>query len=150
VRFVERSGPPKGPWWMRDRFDDITVRLRTRVVGGVARGGRVELRLQTRGEPERVVEVDEVVAGTGYALDVDRVGYLAADVRARVRRIRRAPALSLGFESSMPGLYFIGPLAMYAFGPLYRFVAGARFAAPTVARRLARRGRRVGWRCPLG
>jgi hypothetical protein len=150
LRFVERSGPPKGPWWMRDRFDDVPVELRTEVLSSSRRGGRVELHVQTRGASERVLEVDEVVAGTGYALDVDRVDYLDADVRRRVRRVRRAPALSLGFESSLPGLYFVGPLAMHAFGPLFRFVAGARFAAPTLARRLARRRHRFRWRWAAG
>ena len=94
VRFVERSGPPKGPWWMRDRFDAITVRLRTQVIACAASRGRVELRLRTRGESDSVVEVDEVVAGTGFALDVDRVGYLAADV---CRRVRRNPARTRAF-----------------------------------------------------
>jgi hypothetical protein len=80
---------------------------------------------------------DHVIAGTGYALDVDRLSYLDADMRLRVLRIGRSPALSLRFESSVPGLYFLGPLAALNFGPIFRFVSGARFAAPVVAGRLA-------------
>jgi FAD-dependent urate hydroxylase len=153
VRFVEQSGGPKGPWWIRDRFDGVDVHLRTEIVSAARRGDRAELRLRRADGSERVLEVDEVIAGTGYDLDVDKVGYLDANVRRAVRRVRRAPSLSLGFESSVPGLFFVGPLAMFCFGPLYRFVAGARFAAPAVARRLAHRasGRRLfGWRRVLG
>jgi cation diffusion facilitator CzcD-associated flavoprotein CzcO len=143
VPFVEATGGPKGPWWMRDRFDGkIDVHLHTHVISAARRGTRAELRLRTGGS-ERVIEVDEVIAGTGFSLDVDKLEYLDRDLRRSVSRVRRAPALSLGFESSVPGLFFLGPLAMLCFGPLLRFVAGARFAAPAVARRLASRGRRA-------
>jgi hypothetical protein len=50
----------------------------------------------------------------------------------------RAPRLTRHFESSVPGLYFVGAGAMLSFGPLFRFVSGAAYAAPTVARHLAR------------
>jgi FAD-dependent urate hydroxylase len=80
---------------------------------------------------------DHVVAGTGYTLDVDRLSYLDAGLRLQVLRIDRSPALSLRFESSVPGLYFLGPLTALNFGPVFRFVAGARFAAPAMAARLS-------------
>jgi hypothetical protein len=38
----------------------------------------------------------------------------------------------------VPGLYFIGPASAFSFGPLFRFVAGASYATPVVARHLAR------------
>jgi hypothetical protein len=41
------------------------------------------------------------------------------------------------FESSIPGLYFIGAAAANSFGPLLRFAYGAKFAANRVAARLA-------------
>jgi hypothetical protein len=47
--------------------------------------------------------------------------------------------LSMNFESSVPGAYFVGPVAALSFGPLFRFVCGAEFAAPALARHLARR-----------
>jgi hypothetical protein len=37
----------------------------------------------------------------------------------------------------VPGLYFLGPLTALNFEPVFRFIAGARFAALTVAARLA-------------
>jgi hypothetical protein len=122
VRLVNGYLPPTAPWWIRDRFEgNVEVHVRTVV-----------------GAPERSTLVDHVIAGTGYALDVDRMGYLDADLRRRVRRVDRAPALNLHFESSVPGLYFVGPVTAMSFGPVFRFVSGARFAAPAIARRLAR------------
>ena len=53
------------------------------------------------------------------------------------------PVLSGKFESSVPGLYFVGPSAVNSFGPLMRFMVGAEYAAPRVARALARRVRQA-------
>jgi len=141
LRLVKGWLPPTAPWWIRDRFEGVDVHVRTTVVEATLCGGRVNLRLHTEGQPDRTTVVDHVIAGTGYALDVDRLAYLDTDLRQRVRRIERAPALSLSFESSVPGLYFVGPLTAFCFGPVFRFVAGAQFAGPTISRRLARQKR---------
>jgi hypothetical protein len=49
-----------------------------------------------------------------------------------VRTANGYPILNKGFESSVPGLYFVGATAAYSFGPLCRFVAGTRFTAVTL------------------
>jgi cation diffusion facilitator CzcD-associated flavoprotein CzcO len=140
VRFVQNYLPPTAPWWIRDRFEGrVEVHVRTTVVGATVESGRVRLRLQRPGAPERTTRVDHVIAGTGYVLDADRLAYLDADLRRRLRRVDKAPALSLSFESSVPGLYFVGPLTALCFGPVFRFVSGARFAAPAIARHVAAR-----------
>jgi hypothetical protein len=129
--------PPAAPWWIRDRFDgNVTVHLRTKVLAAERVGKRARLRLLENGS-ERVVEVDHVIAGTGFDFDVDRLSLLDPDIRARIRRILRGPALSINFESSVDGLYFLGPIAALSFGPIFRFVCGAEYAAPAVARHLA-------------
>jgi hypothetical protein len=43
----------------------------------------------------------------------------------------------VNFQSSVPGAYFLGPIAAFSFGPLFRFVCGAEYAAPALARHLA-------------
>jgi FAD-dependent urate hydroxylase len=140
VRLVKGWLPPTAPWWIRERFEGhVEVHLRTTVVDAKVAQERVQLLLQTEGESSRTQSVDHVIAGTGYVLDVDRLAYLDADLRRRIRRVEKAPALSLRFESSVAGLYFVGPLTAFNFGPVFRFVSGARFAAPVIARRLARR-----------
>jgi thioredoxin reductase len=138
VRFVKRYLGPAAPWWISDRFEGkVPVSLRTTVVRAEPVGSRVKLTLQEEGKGERTIEVDHVIAGTGYVPDVDRLAYLDEDLRRRIRRVERAPALSMTFESSVRGAYFVGPIASFCFGPLFRFVAGAKYAAPTLARHLA-------------
>jgi thioredoxin reductase len=129
--------PPAAPWWIRDRFNgNVVVHVRTKVLAAERAGKRVRLRLLENGS-ERVIEVDHVIAGTGFDFDVDRLSILDAGIRARIRRILRGPALSINFESSVEGLYFLGPVAALSFGPIFRFVCGAEYAAPAVARHLA-------------
>jgi hypothetical protein len=103
----------------------------------VAEGDKVRLTLVQDGETHDVV-TEFVVVGTGYDVDVDRIGFLERRLAGRIRRLGRAPALSRFFESSVSGLYFVGPSSAASFGPLFRFVAGSRYAAAHVARHLAR------------
>jgi cation diffusion facilitator CzcD-associated flavoprotein CzcO len=138
LRLVERHFGPSAPWWIKDRvLGHVPIRTSTSVVGAERAGGRVRLRLQEAGRGERTLEVDHVVAGTGYVPDIDRLEYLDPDLRRRLERLQRGPALSMNFESSVPGAYFIGPVAMLSFGPLFRFVAAADYTAPALARHLA-------------
>jgi cation diffusion facilitator CzcD-associated flavoprotein CzcO len=140
VRFTHGYLGAAGPWWLRDRFfGKVAVQLRSRVTGAVERGGKVCLDVVEDGKPgARAMEFDHVIAWTGFVVDVDRIPFLDAALRARIRRIERSPALSRVFESSVRGLYFVGPAAALSFGPLFRFVTGASYAAPTVARHAAR------------
>jgi hypothetical protein len=138
IRMANGWLPPTAPWWIRDRFEgNVEVRLQTTVIAAKTVGHQVILGLRTEGVSDYSMSFDHVVAGTGYTLDVDRLNYLDAGLRLRVLRVGCSPALSLRFESSLPGLYFLGPLTALNFGPVFRFVAGARFAAPAVAARLA-------------
>jgi hypothetical protein len=130
---------PSGTWWLRDRVvDKMPIDTGCRVLGASARSGRLALRVASARDGEREIETDHVVAGTGYEPDVDRLPFLDAGLRARIRRVERAPALSRHFESSVPGLYFMGLASAPSFGPLFRFVVGAEYAAPALARHLAR------------
>ena len=95
------------------------------------------MRLSDAGGAPRELVFDHVIAGTGYQVDVDRLPFLDSDIRGRVRRVSRAPALSRNFESSVPGLYFVGAAAAFSFGPLFRFVAGAAYSSPTVRKHIA-------------
>jgi hypothetical protein len=89
------------------------------------------------GQQERV-EADHVIAATGYQVDLDRVAFLDAKLCAYIRKTGAAPALSASFQSSVPGLYFVGVSAANSFGPLMRFAFGARFTARRLTRHLAR------------
>lgn len=144
VPFTRKYLGPSGPWWLRDRFEGkVKHMLQARVVGADVAGARAVLHVSDRGGPPKRLEFDHVVAGTGYEVDVDRLGFLSADLRARVRRVERAPALSRSFESSVPGLYFAGVASAMSFGPLFRFVAGAAYTSPTVTGHIAARATRA-------
>lgn len=131
---------PIGAWWLAPRFEGtVPVLGRTEIVKAEPRDGRLHLTLRNlSGGPEQQRVVDYVVAGTGYEADVDRIAFLAPDLAGRVDRIERAPRLSANFESSVPGLYFIGASAAFSFGPLLRFVCGAKFASSTVSKAVQR------------
>ena len=82
----------------------------------------------------------------GVRAAVRAAGYRAAvtnrSLRAEIKTDRAIPSLSHWFESSVPGLYFVGLTSLRAFGPLYRFVAGCGAAARRVADSVARKRRR--------
>ncbi|HXY38366.1 MAG TPA: hypothetical protein VEQ10_01780 [Vicinamibacteria bacterium] len=72
---------------------------------------------------------------------MDRLGFLAPGLRAAVARVEKAPRLDRHFQSTVPGLCFVGVSAMFSFGPLVRFVCGTAYCALVVARHLSRAAR---------
>ena len=42
--------------------------------------------------------------------------------------------LAKGFESAVPGLHIVGPMAVRSYGALMRFIAGAGYAARSITR----------------
>jgi cation diffusion facilitator CzcD-associated flavoprotein CzcO len=138
VRLTRRHLGPFGTWWVRDAVEGkVPVLGRTHLVAARDDGSGIVLTVRDDAG-ERELRADHVIAGTGYEVDVDRLPFLDPQLARAVERVERAPKLSRAFESSVAGLYFVGPSAMFSFGPLVRFVCGAEFTAPTVARRLAR------------
>jgi pyruvate/2-oxoglutarate dehydrogenase complex dihydrolipoamide dehydrogenase (E3) component len=100
-------------------------------------GTNVELEIQSKQAKSITVKTDHVIAATGYRVDLDRLHFIDADLRSRLRRIGHVPILSRYFESSVPGIYFVGNAAAGCFGPLMRFVYGCSFAAGRIARHVA-------------
>jgi cation diffusion facilitator CzcD-associated flavoprotein CzcO len=87
----------------------------------------------------RVVKVDHLLLATGYAVDATRLPMLHSSLLAMLQLDERNnPVLNHWFESSVPGLYFIGITALRSYGPLFRFVVGAKAAAERVSRAAAR------------
>jgi thioredoxin reductase len=142
VRLTRTHLGPWGAWWLRERFDAVvTVQARSRVVEATPIGSKLRLRVQKDGESDRTFETDHVICGTGFEVDIDRIPNLDAELAARLDRVERAPRLNSWFESSVPGLYFVGVASAFSFGPLVRFVAGTNFTGPTIAKRLAQTAR---------
>jgi hypothetical protein len=58
-------------------------------------------------------------------------------LRNEIANLSGMPKLSRHFETSVGGLYFVGPASACSFGPMLRFVCGARFTARRLSRHLA-------------
>jgi len=82
------------------------------------------------------LKVDRVIAGSGYVVDVNRLDFLDTKLRSAIQRRASAAWLDHHFQSSVPGLHFIGPASAMSFGPLFRFVVGAEYSARVVTARL--------------
>jgi thioredoxin reductase len=100
--------------------------------------GRVRLLLRSQDGTQRNILTDHVIAATGYKVQVERLQFLNKEIRSSLKTVHSTPVLSSGFESSIPGLYFVGIAATNSFGPLMRFAYGADFAARHLARTLAK------------
>jgi FAD-dependent urate hydroxylase len=139
TRFVKGYLGPSSPWWIQDRvFGKVPIHVRHELTAAAISDNRVQLKLRDGEGQTRAVDVDFVIAGTGYDVAVARLAYLDPELVGRIQCIERSPALNSHFESSVSGLHFIGPLSFMCFGPLFRFVTGAEVAAPRLARRLSR------------
>src|SRR6202035_953290 len=77
---------------------------------------------------------DHVLLATGYRIDAARLGILSPGVLGALALDEGSPVLGRGYESSVPGLHFVGSSAVKSYGPLLRFVWGAGYAARTVTR----------------
>jgi cation diffusion facilitator CzcD-associated flavoprotein CzcO len=131
-------GPAPG-WFSKDHVvGKVSFHLGSEIAGARSEAGRAVLELTDRNDQGERVEADHVIAATGYQVDLQRVAFLDAQLRAQIRKTGAAPALSASFQSSVPGLYFVGVSAANSFGPLMRFAFGAKFTARRLARHLAR------------
>jgi thioredoxin reductase len=135
-------GPAPG-YFMRDRvIGRVKVHLGLEVVQATPNAGGVLLTLANNGSEKREFQADHVICGTGYKPELTRLPFLDHALLSRISAVQGTPILSANFESSMPGLYFVGAIAMNTFGPVLRFACGAEIAAPCVARHLSRRHKR--------
>jgi hypothetical protein len=70
--------------------------------------------------------VDHVMLATGYQVDISRYEFSGTKLLKQLRIRDGSPELNTGFESSLPGLHFVGASAAYSFGPLCRSLFTAR------------------------
>jgi FAD-dependent urate hydroxylase len=135
---------PAGAWWLRERvLGRVPVLLGHTVRAARAEDGRVRLEMENVDGPIELT-CDHVIAGTGYRVDLRRLAFLEPALLARIRHVGQAPVLSPSFESSLPGLYFVGLAAANHFGPVMRFVYGANFTARRLTAALAGTASSVG------
>jgi lysine/ornithine N-monooxygenase len=127
---------PAGGWFMKERVLPVPHIHGCRILGATKRRDGLEVQIYRNGRTESLA-ANHVIAATGFKTDVRRIGFLSASLQSHLDTAHHAPALSSHFESPVPGLYFVGPASANSFGPVMRFVAGARFTAHRLAARLS-------------
>jgi hypothetical protein len=137
VRTARTALGPAGSFWLRPRVEGKVRTLVGHTVRWADPGpGGVQLGLGVNGGSTTEVTTEHVLAATGYRPDLDRLTFLDARLRSAVRTLACTPDVGSDFQSSVTGLYFVGPAVAPTFGPVMRFVYGADFAARTLAREL--------------
>jgi hypothetical protein len=137
IRIARTFLGPSGGWFMKERAAPVPALLGHTLLDAQAEGGKVRLGLTGLDGVRRDLLADHVIAATGYRADLQRLGFLSQETLRGLRRIGHAPRLSPYFESSIPGLYFVGPVAATSFGPLMRFAVGAEFTSRRITKHLA-------------
>ncbi len=141
-RIAARSIRPACSHFVKVRLDPIKISTGMELRGAQSEGEQLRLSLSDGSARE----VDHVMFGTGYKVDVARYPFMGEGVLADLRRVDGAPVLGRGLETSVPGLHIVGAPAAWSFGPINRFVSGSWFGGSAVAREIAGRasGRSVG------
>lgn len=128
---------PSGDVALTGRLDGFQMLLGAKVHAVEAADGsgeRLRLTFTDADGNARQHLTSHLVSGTGYRIDIHRLGMLCPSLREDIRLDDGgAPRLDRAFESSVPGLHLVGPIAAPSFGPLLRFVAGTGFAAERVS-----------------
>jgi hypothetical protein len=130
---------PLGGAFVKERVvGEVPLWLGRSIRCAEAHNGKVTLDLADTGGHRQSVQADHVVFATGFKVDVARLDFLSPAILRRLRLVDQAPRLSRHYETSVPGLHFIGPAAANSFGPVCRFVYGCGHPARHLARYLAK------------
>lgn len=124
---------PLGAWWLRPRVEGVVeILAKTHVRAAEPTGSGVRLLLD--GPTRSSLDVDHVIAGTGFHVDLGRLTYLSEELRTRISTFSGYPVLSRAGQSTVPGLYFVGAPAAFGLGPSMRFIAGTHNVAAQLTR----------------
>jgi cation diffusion facilitator CzcD-associated flavoprotein CzcO len=114
--------------WLKPRFANVRCHPDRTVTDARVVGRTIAIELD--GRPTMF---DHVVLGTGYRIDLRRIGMFSQRLLDTIACAQGSPLLGPGLQSSVPNLHFAGAHAVKSFGPLLRFIAGVRFAASAIA-----------------
>jgi FAD-dependent urate hydroxylase len=133
TKIAYRSIRPACSYFVKVRLDEIKLNLGVQVTAAEEQAGGLRLSLSDGTSRD----VDHLMFGTGYRVNVTRYDFLAESILRSLRRIDGYPVLKRGLESSVPHLHFVGAPAALSFGPIMRFVSGSWYAGSSVARAAA-------------
>jgi hypothetical protein len=127
-----RAMRPAAAPWLKPRIQNVPIHTGRSLVHARVEGER--LRIRWNDASERAW--DHVLLGTGYRVNIARYPFFCPEVLERIDLVDGYPRLDAGFETSLPGLHFLGAPAAWSFGPLMKFVAGTEFASQALRRRI--------------
>jgi glycine/D-amino acid oxidase-like deaminating enzyme len=136
---------PAGAWWLKDRvIGKVQILLHSFVSGARIKEGCPVV--EVVGPAGRIPEMatDHVICATGYRFALERLPFLNPRLKSQVQAVGEQPVLSSTFESSVGGLYFTGVASASCFGPVMRFLDGARYTARCISHHIAKQSRRYG------
>ena len=141
IDFVRRHLGPAPTWFTKEQVvGKVPFHLGVNIASAKEHNGRVTVELAGENGARKSIEADHLISATGYRVDLRKLKFLNNDLRLAIRSVENTPILSSNFESSVPGLYFVGASAANSFGPLLRFAFGSAFAARRLSRHLASNG----------
>ena len=115
-------------------MDGVEITTATEVTGTEPAGEGLALTMSDGTKRE----VDHLMFGTGYNVNVSRYPFLSEALLADLKVVDGYPVLRRGFESSIPNLHFLGAPAAWSFGPIMRFVSGSWYGGARLAQAVAR------------
>jgi thioredoxin reductase len=136
-RAVARHLGPAPGWFINEKvIGRIPFHMRAEIREVRIENGQVRIRFTSGDEGETTLIVDHLIAGTGFRVALSRLKWLDGELVGAMEKVEDTPVLSRNFESSVPGLYFVGLASANSFGPLTRFACGAEFTAKRLTRHL--------------
>jgi len=135
-KIAYRSIRPACSFFVKVRVDGVRITTATQVTGATSVGDGLELTLSDGTKRE----VDHLMFGTGYKVNVGRYPFLNEGLLGYLNVVDGYPVLREGFESSVPGLHFLGAPAARSVGPIMRFVSGSWYGGTRLAQGIARQG----------
>ncbi|MDZ5472333.1 NAD(P)-binding domain-containing protein [Bacillus sp. 31A1R] len=100
-----------------------------------------EIKITLSSGEEKIV--NHIIAATGFHINLDKVPFLDDDFLSMIDReegFNQFPKLKESFESSVPGLYFAGPLSSHSHGPTFRFILGLKKTAHSIIPSIVKNG----------
>src|SRR5277367_1338481 len=135
LELVRTTLDPSAGWTSKKQVvGHVPLQLGLTPTGAAVVDGKIHLKLRAPDGSERELVTEHIITGTGYRVDLERLKFLSPEIRRDIATVESVPVLSSTFESSVPGLYFVGLVAANTFGPVMRFAFGAGFAARRITK----------------
>jgi lysine/ornithine N-monooxygenase len=135
-KIAHRSIRPACSYFVKVRVDGLKMTTSAEVRSAEPRGDGLRLTLSDGSKRD----VDHLMFGTGYKVDVTRYPFLSEGVLRDLKIANGYPVLGKGFETSVPRLHMLGAPACRSFGPIMRFVSGSWYGGSRLAQAVACRG----------